>query len=210
MFSEQEVIELKVDDAKLMFNKSLILSVHRSMSSDVWEVRAARPGYTGEASELSVNTAMNCCFGDLYEIRLLAGSPYEASLLVTKLPIMESAESIFNSSSIFGSTQNDEVFTQEEIDVLKRQLDELNARITSLISQVTELTDVQNKYLEASFSMLNEKLETGSKESWRQCAYGVFASLGCTFMPDAQTTQNLFEIAGAHISSIPSLLLGGS
>ncbi|HGS4742397.1 TPA: hypothetical protein ACMDT2_004331 [Vibrio parahaemolyticus] len=213
MFTQQQVVKLKVGEADVIFDGTLILSSVYLMQEACWATTVAKPGYPEVTEMLEVNSSLSCNFGDLYEVRLLTANSYEVTALVTKLPLMESAESIFNTSYLLNSAEKGEVFTKEEAEVLKRQLDEMSVQIVKIITQVnkvTELTEAQNDYLKSSFNMLHEKLDTGSKESWRQAAYGVVASIGCTFMPDLQTTQSLFQIAGSYISSVPTMLLGSS
>ena len=213
MYTQQEMVTLRVGESKVIFDGTFILSALYMMQTEDWEVTAARPGYSNVTSDLNINCSMNCHFGDLYEVRLLSGGSYEVSFIITKLSMIESAEAIFNSSSIFNNESEDEFFTKEEADILKCQLDEMSAHILKIITQVanvTELTEAQNDYLKSSFNMLYEKLDTGSKESWRQATYGVIASVGCTFMPDVQTAQSLYQVASSYISSVPSMLLGGS
>ncbi len=210
MYTVQESVSLNVNESKVVLNGLIILSFHQCSQSKHWTVNVARPGYSNSCKDLVINSAINCNFGDLYEVRLLSADPYHAELLITKLPVMESAESIFYSSNIFTSTNNTDNFSNEEVVILKEQLAQLSQRITMLVSEMKELTEAQNAYLKSSFNMLNEKLNTGSKESWRQAAYGVVASVACTFMPDAQTAQNLFQIAESYISSAPGLLLNHS
>ena len=103
--------------------------------------------------------------------------------------------------------QSDDNFTQQEITTIKYQLDQLETLVSSFIAKHTETTQAQEEYLRASFTMLNEKLDKSGKESWRQTAYGVVASVACTFMPDVQTAQSFFQTAGSFLSSIPNLLI---
>ncbi|TNI60518.1 hypothetical protein CF125_02930 [Aeromonas veronii] len=75
------------------------------------------------------------------------------------------------------------------------------------IEELVQLTEIQQDYLEKSFEMLKEKLEQGSKEGWRQAAYGVVTSVACTFASDIYSAKNLFDVFGTYITSASNFLL---
>ncbi|HHQ4474503.1 hypothetical protein [Aeromonas sp. S41-2] len=78
------------------------------------------------------------------------------------------------------------------------------------IEGLVQLTEIQQDYLEKSFEMLKEKLDQGSKEGWRQAAYGVVTSVACTFATDITSARNLFDIFGTYITSASNFLLTNS
>ena len=79
--------------------------------------------------------------------------------------------------------------------------------IWHVLAKHTDTTQAQEEYLKASFAMVNEKLDKSGKGSWRQTAYGLVASVACTFMPDVHAAQSFFQTAGSFLSSIPDLLI---
>lgn len=199
MFESQKIIVLKLNTTELVADHSLTL--HYEKADSAWSVSAGRPGYPNHSSELGTNEAFTCLFSDLFEVRLLDASYTSARILLTKLPVSKEAESIFNQSHFFKGNNTD--FTEREVVILKEQLNLMKKHIEDLV----QLTEIQQDYLEKSFEMLNEKLDKGSKESWRQAAYGVFTSVACTFAADIYSARNLFDIFGAYITSASNFLL---
>ncbi|MFA0222694.1 hypothetical protein AB4483_01285 [Vibrio splendidus] len=202
MFETQDIIVLKQNTTEFVQGHSL--TIHYESGNQGWYVSVGRPGYPNDGSELGTNEAFTCLFGDLFEVRLLDADYTSARILLTQLPVLKEAESIFNQSHIFKGTNPN--FTEQEVTILKDQMGLMKSRIEDLV----KLTEIQQSYLEKSFEMLNEKLEQGSKEGWRQAAYGVVTSVACTFAPDIESAKNLFDVFGTYITSASNFLLSNS
>lgn len=199
LLESQKIIILKQNTTEFVSEHSLTL--HYKKADSGWYVSAGRPGYQNDGSELSANDAFTCFFGDLFEVRLLDAGYTSARILLTKLPLSKEAESIFNQSQFFKG--NDTNFTEQETLILREQMDLMKKRIEDLV----QLTEIQQDYLEKSFDMLKEKLEQGSKEGWRQAAYGVVTSVACTFASDIDSARSLFDVFGSYITSASNFLL---
>ncbi|WP_124930314.1 hypothetical protein [Aeromonas veronii] len=202
LFESQEIIFLKQNTTEFVPDHSLTLNYKKGNLD--WYVSAGRPGYQNDSATLNINEAFTCFFGDLFEVRLLDVDYDSARILLTKLPVLKEAESIFNQSQFFKGNNTD--FTEKEVVILRKQMDLMRDRIEDLV----QLTEIQKEYLEKSFEMLKEKLDQGSKEGWRQAAYGVVTSVACTFAPDITSARNLFEIFGTYITSASNFLLTNS
>lgn len=202
LFESQEIVVLKQDTTEFVPEHSL--TMHYEKGNVDWYVSTGRPGYPNDGAELGTNEAFTCLFGDLFEVRLLEANYTSARILLTKLPVLKEAESIFNQAHILKGTEPN--FTPQEAEILKDQMDLMKRRIEDLVN----LTEIQQAYLETSFDMLNEKLAQGSKEGWRQAAYGVVTSVACSFAPDIESAKNLFDVFGTYITSASNFLLTNS
>jgi len=106
-------------------------------------------------------------------------------------------------STVSNIDDDEEKFEANEIVELKYKLDSVEQKLTDLVGLHKEELD----YIKASFELLNKKLDSGTKTSWKQTAYSVAASIACTITP--QYTDQIFTLshsAFTHISDGVSLL----
>lgn len=177
-----------------------------SGNSNLVEVTAGKDGLGDETTEIYLGKSHTFLFQNPYEVRVFKVTGNHVTIQVCELPIIDAAEGVFQSSRIFNESTPDERFNDQEIKALRAQLSSLETKINDLHT----LTDSEANHVRSSFEVLNEKLDTSTKESWRQTAYGILVSVGLSISIDINQAVNFYTMAETYLSSATNLLIGKS
>ncbi|WP_166253904.1 hypothetical protein [Marinobacter salicampi] len=188
------------------FDSDLYVGVKPTTSGDSQRVAidVGRDGFGTQHQDICRGESHTFFLKNPYEIRVFNVSSVSAVLNVTELPIVETADTVFQSSSIFRGADENENFSDSEIEALRSQLDALEKKIEELYSFSTAEAD----YTRSAFKLLDDKLATSSKASWRQTAYGVLVSVGLSVSVDLEQAVSFFNMAESYLSSTTNYLLG--
>ena len=201
----KEKYQIPFGETKEFLRGRFYIGVNYSESgnNNLIKVTAGKDGLGHEDTKIYLGKSHTFLFQNLYEVRVFKITCSYVTIQVCELPIIDTAEGVFQSSTIFNESTPDEKFNNQEIKALRAQLSSLEAKINDL----HKLTDTEANHVKSSFEVLNEKLDTSTKEVWRQTAYGVLVSVGLSISIDINQAVNFYTMAETYLSSATNLLI---
>ena len=204
----KERVAIRFRSTKEFFNGDLYVGLDypESPVNDTVLITVGRDGMGCKFEEIRLNQAHTFTLQNAYEVRVFDIAGDSATVQACELPIIKSAEHVFQSSKIFQKETLDENFSIQEIQTLRHQLTELENKLSDFFEMTTE----EAEYSRAAFKLLSQKLDSSSKSSWRQAAYGVLASISLSLSFDLDQDVNYFNLAESYLSTTANLILGKS
>ncbi len=201
MIFKSKKIEVKYGKSHIDFDGQLIVTLHQYSSSNV-SIVLGSTGHANHAFDMVLGDARSVSFDNPYEIRLLEFDTINATFLITELPLDAPQNTLFIASPLFEESEPEEAFSNEQMAILKQQLEALRSKVES----VFDLNQEQAAFIKSSFDMLSKKLDQGAKANWKQAAYGVMTSIACSIPTDATQVGRFYDLVQKALTCASNLL----
>lgn len=195
-------MSVRFDETATFFEGRLYIDVAYTHEQGVVNITAGFDGFDSQTTTLKRGQVYVFNFGILFELRLFKIDSYSVNIQVGE-KASSTISSVLADSTIFDVSDSEEKFSPTEIRELKSRLDSMEHELHSMY----KFTKEEAEFTRTAFELLNKKLDSSSKTSWRQTAYSVVTSVACTVAPQHfDQIANLYGTAKEHAVPILEML----